>query len=332
MGAPQEPEKPAFALPGAAPEAPASAPPAAVPQQPAPAPKPAFALPPDPAGAPQPPVAVPPQPSGAGAREQPGVAALAPPAPLAQPDQAQAPFVPLPQTPDTATAATRSGGLHKGWLWAFVALVVVVCGVSCYGSLGDSGTGVDVPVAADQQSVVDGLARATAAHGVCYGWRLQTSTSTVNVGSNLGVGKAVTDDPAKCAKYVEVQANVRYYPESSESEDSATYTIRSTLGDSGRLDPAAFDRLGAGTGKLLDDPSTTILVAADALPLLTQEAGLAPTPVPVPAATGSVAPVATGGSDFLRDRWVLLSVAGGLLLVAAVALLLGIRSSRRPAP
>ncbi|GAB3850991.1 hypothetical protein [Dactylosporangium cerinum] len=99
-----------------------------------------------------------------------------------------------------------------------------------------------------------------------------------------------------------------------------------------RLDPAAFDRLGAGTGKLLDDPSTTILVAADALPLLTQEAGLAPTPVPVPAATGSVAPVATGGSDFLRDRWVLLSVAGGLLLVAAVALLLGIRSSRRPAP
>ncbi len=242
------------------------------------------------------------------------------------------PPVPLPQTPATGPAAPPAGGLKKAWLWGFVVLVVLVCGVACITMPDSSGTSVDTPLAADQQSVVDGLARATAVHGVCYGWRLQSSASTVNVGSNLGVGKAVTDDPAKCAKYVEVQGNVRYYPESSESEDTATYTIRSTLGDAAKLDPAAFDRLGAGTKRLLEDPSTAILIAADALPLLTQEAGLAPTPVPVPSATGSVAPVATGGNDFFRDRWALLTVSGALLLVAAGALLLGLRASRRSSP
>ncbi|MEV0129916.1 hypothetical protein AB0H83_15830 [Dactylosporangium sp. NPDC050688] len=339
MSRPEEPEKPAFALPA-----------------PVPADPPPFAVPPPPPGYGPPPAAqsVPPggQPVAPGG-QQPVPPQFAPPPPSQPPGPPQ--FAPPPGPPQftppqfappagepalgvppaqpaTGTPAAPSpGGLKKGWLWGFLALAVVVCGVSCVGALEDSGTGVDTPAAAHQQSVVDGLARATAAHGICYGWRLQSSASTVNVGSNLGVGKAVTDDPAKCAKYVEVQGNVRYYPGDSESEDTAAYTIRSTLGDTGRLDPAAFGRLGAGTERLLEDPATTILVVADALPLLTQEAGLAPTPVPLPSATGSVAPVATGGSDFLRDRWVLLGLSGGLLLVAVVALFLGRRASRRSA-
>ncbi|MDG6103460.1 hypothetical protein Daura_35815 [Dactylosporangium aurantiacum] len=363
MTRPEEPEKPAFALPAPVPEdpspsaggtAPAFAAPPAPGQPAAPgdaAGPPPFAVPPPPPGHGPPPAQGPaygpppgsapppgygPPPPGYG--PPPGVQPAS--SPGVQPVPAQfaptsgAPAVGVPQQPPTTNgtpAATRSGGLPKGWLWAFLALAVVVCGVSCFGAFDTSGTTVDTPAAADQQSVVDGLARATAAHGICYGWRLQSSASTVNVGSNLGVGKAVTDDPAKCAKYVEVQGNVRYYPDSSESEDTAAYSIRSTLGDGARLDPAAFDRLGAGTKQLLDDPATTILVAADALPLLTLEAGLAPAPVPPPSATGSVAPVATGGNDFLRDRWPLLALSGGLLLVAVGALFLGRLVSRRAA-
>lgn len=329
MGEPEEPGKPAFALPA---PVPAEPPPFAVPPPPG---QPAA-----PGAAGGPPFAVPPPPPGYGppgvqpAPPQftpPGVQAAQPVPPQFTPPGTPAVGVPQPPQPTGTPAAGRPGGLHKGWLWGFLGLAVVVCGVSCFGAFDTSGTAVDTPAAADQQSVVEGLARATAAHGICYGWRLQSSSSTVNVGSNLGVGKAVTDDPAKCAKYVEVQGNVRYYPDSSESEDTAAYSIRSTLGEGARLDPAAFDRLGAGTERLLDDPSTTILIAADALPLLTQEAGLAPTPVPLPSATGSVAPVATGGSDFLRDRWALLGLSGGLLLVAVAALFLGRRASRRAA-
>jgi hypothetical protein len=206
-------------------------------------------------------------------------------------------------------------------------IVAVLC-VAAYCSSQDSGeTATPDPV--DAQSVAADLARASTAHGVCYGWQLLDASTPVSSGSNLGVGVKVADNPDKCAKYIEVRGSYHYYPSSSESEDYARYSIVSNLSGSAKLDAAALDRLGVGTGRLLDDPASAILDAAEALPLLAQEAGLASTPVPEPSATGSPVPVEQGGSDFWRDRWVLLLVTGVLLAGAIATLVLGILSSRR---
>jgi flagellar basal body-associated protein FliL len=223
-------------------------------------------------------------------------------------------------------APAKKSKLAQG-IWITVVIVAVLC-VAAYCSSQDSG-GVEPVDGADAQSVVADLSRASAAHGICYGWQLLDSATPVSSGSNLGVGVKVADRPDQCPKYVEVRGMYHYYPDSSESTDYATYSIFSNLSGSGKLDPNAFDRLGAGTGRLLDDPTTTILDAAQALPLLTQEAGLATAPVPEPSVTGSPAPLESGGSDFWRDRWVLLLVTGVLLLGAIFTLILGIRSSRR---
>lgn len=232
-----------------------------------------------------------------------------------------------PQPP----APAKSNKVVNG-VWIVVVVVVVLC-VGVYFAGRDSGDSVDAPAAADQQQVVADLARASAAHGICYGWQLYNVTTKISSGSNLGAGVAVSDNPTQCPKYVEVRGTVHYYPSSSESEDYGSYSIVTNIpGTTGRFDANAFDRVGAGTGRLLDDPAVTILDAVELLPLLAQEAGLAATPVPEPSATGSVAPVETGGSDFFRDRWVLLLITGLLLLGALGTLLLGIRSSRRSKP
>ncbi|HLL67377.1 MAG TPA: hypothetical protein VK453_16965 [Micromonosporaceae bacterium] len=200
------------------------------------------------------------------------------------------------------------------------------------GGSGGSGALAGPSESDGQQEVVDQLARATEAHGICYGWRLSETDAAGTLGSNLGAGKPVTGDPTKCARYVEVVGKVVYYPESSESEDEAILSISSNLPGSDKLDPAVFERLGAGTGTLLNEPADTILTAAQLLPLLTMEAGLATAPVPQPSPTGTVQPVAMGGSDFWRDRAVLVFIAAALLVAALLTLLFGTRVVRWISP
>src|SRR5262245_54415730 len=52
----------------------------------------------------------------------------------------------------------------------------------------DPSTIVPAPEPSDRASVVTELARASAAQGICYGWRLLSvdSSTPVSVGSNLG--------------------------------------------------------------------------------------------------------------------------------------------------
>ncbi|MFG2044148.1 hypothetical protein [Dactylosporangium sp. NPDC048998] len=211
-------------------------------------------------------------------------------------------------------------------IWVGIVVVVMLC-VAAYCSSRDSGDAVAVDQA-DAQSVAAGLARASAAHGICYGWQLLDSTTPVSSGSNLGVGVRVTDSPEQCPKYVEVRGAYHNYPDGSESEDYAQYTIVSSAGNAARIDAAGLERLGAGTNRLLDDPAAAILDAAEALPLLALEAGVAEGAVPQPSATGTPLPVAEGGSDFLRDRWVLLVISGSLLLAAAGTVVLGLVVAR----
>ncbi|GAA0743917.1 hypothetical protein Drose_18135 [Dactylosporangium roseum] len=225
------------------------------------------------------------------------------------------------------SASTGSKSKVKEGVWIAVVVVVGLCAWGFFASGDNDPVTAADPV--DVTAVVADLDRAATAHGICYGWQLLDSSSPVSTGSNLGAGRRVTDDPQRCPKYVEVRGRYRYYPDSSESEDYATYSITTNLSNASHLDPSAFDRLGAGTSRLLADPTSTILDAAQALPLLAQEAGVATGAVPAASASGTPAPLPSAGSDFWRDRWVLLVVTGVLLAGAVVTLLLGIRSSRR---
>ncbi|MER7007091.1 hypothetical protein ABT297_29190 [Dactylosporangium sp. NPDC000555] len=210
-------------------------------------------------------------------------------------------------------------------IWLGVLAVVTLFAVTYCSQ--DSGDAVAVDEAGAQTVAAD-LARASAVHGICYGWQLLDSTTPVSSGSNLGVGVRVTDSPERCPKFVEVRGTYHYYPNSSDLEDYAQYNIVSNIGRSTRIDPAGLERLGVGANRLLDDPAAVILDAAEALPLLALEAGAAEGPVPGPSATGTPLPVREGGSDFLRDRWVLLVISGSFLLAAALTVVLGLLVAR----
>jgi len=244
---------------------------------------------------------------------------------MARPQRPQPARPARPARPVKAAPAPVKKSKVKEILWV-TGIIIVTCGVAaCCAATADNSPSAQVD-AATADTVVADLARASAAHGICYGWVLRDGTTVVSSGSNLGVGVAVNNNPAKCPKYQVVNGTYHWYPDSSESEDYATYTID---GNPSRLDAAGLDRLGVGTSELLDSPTTAILDAAEALPLLAQEAGVAEGAVPEPSLSGSPAPLESGGSDFWRARWVLMLVSGLLLLGALVTLFLGIRSSRR---
>ena len=111
--------------------------------------------------------------------------------------------------------------------------VVVVVTAVCAGSLvliglsgcTDSSTDVPAPEPDDAQQTVAELARAYDAHGICYGWRLTDGSLVVSQGSNLGVDVPASADQSRCARRVELQADVHYTPETSEELDSVTYRI-----------------------------------------------------------------------------------------------------------
>jgi hypothetical protein len=122
--------------------------------------------------------------------------------------------------------------VRAGWRTALVVLTVagaVALCVVAQGGFGDDGeTVVPAPEAADRAAAVLELSRAAAVQDVCYGWRLTSSTRTVSVGSNLGDGTPVSTADISCPRWIEVQANVVWTPESSESADTANVDIRSS--------------------------------------------------------------------------------------------------------
>ncbi|WP_432972778.1 hypothetical protein [Dactylosporangium sp. CA-233914] len=214
-------------------------------------------------------------------------------------------------------------------IWVGVVVVVMLCVFGYCSTRSDDGdSSVAVP-AQDAQSVADDLARAAKAHEVCYGWQLLDSTTPVSSGSNLGPGVKVSDRADECPRYIEVRGTYHWYPDSSESEDYARYSIVSNVTGGRDIDPAGLDRLGAGPSRLLDDPAAAILDAAEALPLLAQEAGAVSGTVAEPSLSASPAPLSSGGSDFWRDRWVLVVISGSFLLAAVVTAVLGFAINRR---
>lgn len=237
------------------------------------------------------------------------------------------------------TAGKRAARKKTAWV-AWLAVGLVVAGCVAVGVLHTDGdTTVPAPAADERADTVAILQRTSAEQGLCYGWALvdyyDYGAAPRNVGSNLGDGVAVEENPG-CPRWVRVTANIGYVSESSESNDFARIEV---TGGSPDIDSADLWQIESGLGRLgltedvfVDDPGWAVTRAAVMLPLLAVEAGLAePADTPVPAAAGT-SPLPDAGSDYLRDRWGWLLATVGLLLLAALFVTVGVVQRRRTAP
>ncbi|WP_051799385.1 hypothetical protein [Catenuloplanes japonicus] len=208
---------------------------------------------------------------------------------------------------------------------ARVAGTLAILVAALAGCATDNSTVIPAPTTDEAAETSRVLAAATAVQGMCYGWHLQSGSSssgaTVSRGSGLGPSTPVDSDASACREWVEVVANVTYTSASSEISDSATVSVKtnSTRVTNGDLQRRLAE-MGFDGGAFLDEPAFVLMHAALALPLVTTEAGAAtPLPVTAPSAASS-APVAAlppAGNDFLRNKW-------GFLVAAGVMVLLGL--------
>jgi hypothetical protein len=191
----------------------------------------------------------------------------------------------------------------------------------------------------DSTELANALAEATAAQGVCYGWRIEVSDFAgteggLEAGSNFGPGTPLDRSRTECREglFVELVGDIVYTSETSESEDSAAWDIESNLEDAPDIDEV--EALGYDTGDLLgDDNDLAIINAAGALPQLVAEHGQAE-PVPFePAAREpgtSGAPSGDTGNDLLRENGTLILLCLALTLGGLSWLWLLRRDARRP--
>lgn len=219
-------------------------------------------------------------------------------------------------------------------IWVGLLGTVAACTI---GSIVNGDDGSDIvppPTAQERGDTVPILQRSTAGQGVCYGWVLDDSFDhggPVSVGSNLGDGVSVEDNPG-CPRWVQVSARVYYPPESSDSYDSAYVDVTGSADVSSaqllRIENGLV-RLGLTDEVFIDDPGWATTRAAVMLPLLAVEAGVVePAATPAPAAS-EPPPLPDPGSDLWRDRWGYLLAAGGLLLVTALLVTVGLVQRRR---
>ncbi|MGN9803131.1 hypothetical protein [Micromonospora sp. L32] len=219
-------------------------------------------------------------------------------------------------------------------IWVGLLGTVAACTVGAIVNGDDGSDIVPPPTAQERGDTVPILQRSTASQGVCYGWELTDYFGygdPVSVGSNLGDGVAVEDNPA-CPRWLQVSVRIYYPSESSESDDNAYVDVNG----SSDFSAAELLRIADGLGRLgvtekvfIDDPGWAVTRAAVMLPLLAAEAGaVEPAATPAPAAT-EPSPLPDPGSDLWRDRWGYLLAAGGLLLVTSLLVTVGVVQRRR---
>jgi hypothetical protein len=175
---------------------------------------------------------------------------------------------------------------------------------------------------ADADELAATLAEAYEAQDVCYGWSIDVDNEGVletSVGSHLGAGQPM-GAATGCSASVEFQASITWTPESSESEDSASYQVVSSPGGPTTDDLDSLDVMSED-GLVSDDVDVDVYKAVAALPLLAADTGLAPpmeaSPAP-PADAGDATPTNSPGSDFWRESGMLL-LWGVLILFAGAA-------------
>jgi hypothetical protein len=188
------------------------------------------------------------------------------------------------------------------------------------------------PADADELAAV--LAEAYTDQNVCYGWHVSVDNAgsrSDSVGSNFGAGKPV--DSGSCSATVEFSATITYTSESSESEDSASFDVRSSPPGVSRDDLIALDLDFDGlTG---EDPDAVVGKAVTALPLLAADKGIAD-PISAAPETGTTPADAQltddPGSDWWRDRGGMLLWALALLAASGVLIVVVLKMSPRRRP
>lgn len=213
-------------------------------------------------------------------------------------------------------------------------VVLAVCG-PMFISLGftdNDGTDVPPPTVTERADTVAILRAAAESQGICYGWRLENITDAVSVGSNLGDGVAVQDNP-QCPRWVQVVADVYYPAEHSEAADRAYVFVEGSddfrPGDLFSV-TYGLERFGLTEDVFVDDPGWATTRAAVTLPLLVAEQGhAAPAPVVTAAPGAPPSPLPAAGSDLWRDRWGYLIAVASLFLIAALLVTVGLVQRRR---
>lgn len=170
------------------------------------------------------------------------------------------------------------------------------------------------------------LAEATEVQRICYGYDLAvTDDSDGQWGgswSASSLGDGITPyDSSSCTGTVVLHVGITYTSDSSESDDSASWDIESTLGPPYTSE---LKRLGLEAGDLLDDgkAETTLVNAVLALPVLVADAGLAPAvvedPSDLPSAPADALATQRPGSDWWRENGTAVAVLVLLLALAGV--------------
>lgn len=191
---------------------------------------------------------------------------------------------------------------------------------------------------ADATELAQALAEATEDQDVCYGWNVRVTdfgggNDGVDQGSSLGVGQPANapSNAAACPRWAIFEADITYTSAASESEDSASFTVRSNI--SGGPTSADLREAGISEGGLLGNNDDQVVANATLmLPALMAEKGLAP-PIALEANTQPLpaADKATGtpGSDWLRKYGAALAVAV-IFLVGGLGLAVWVLVRERP--
>src|ERR1051326_4389433 len=131
----------------------------------------------------------------------------------------------------------------------------------------------------DAQDLANLLADATATQDVCYGWIVQIADVTNrsqerSTGSNFGPGRSLDTAGASCRYVVQFTADIVYARESSDFDDSASWSVTSRPRGPGTAD---LDRLGlVDEGGLVGEaPDAAVSRAVAALPPRAANAGIA---------------------------------------------------------
>lgn len=180
----------------------------------------------------------------------------------------------------------------------------------------------------DDADVAATLSEATRVQGVCYGYVLIVDDGdTGEWGGTYASSSGGAGVPASSARdcpggVVELVASIVYTSDLSESEDSASWDLRSDLA---ALTISDIEDQDLSAQDLLDDGSsaTTLLTAVLSLPrLAAEEAGLEPVVAEPNTDALPEGARATGspGSDWLRENLVLLGLSVAAVLSGLVAL------------
>ena len=180
-----------------------------------------------------------------------------------------------------------------------------------------AGPVIDEP---DAIELANTLVDAAEEHGICYGWEvtiLDRGTPLADVGSNLGPGVSAIMAEG-CDRYIVLSVSYVWTAETSESEDSASFAVRTNV--PGAPTTSDLQDLGVDRAELLARDDLTVINATLALPALATERGLGPA-IPFEENDGGIPPGIgpdSTGSDLLREYgWALASF--GLLVMAGAA-------------